>query len=60
MPLKDYKCESCGHEETDKIVKLADMSKVVVCIECGAVMVHLVGQTSFTLEGRSWFRDGYR
>ena len=57
MPLKDFKCESCGHEETDKIVKL---DAVIVCSECGAEMTPLVGKSNFTLEGGCWYKDGYR
>tara|TARA_Y100000310_G_scaffold338655_1_gene428961 strand:- start:2697 stop:3125 length:429 start_codon:yes stop_codon:yes gene_type:complete len=37
MPLHDFECEKCGHQERNLVFKVADLPKVRECEKCGEV-----------------------
>lgn len=57
MPIYEYECEACCKcfEEmqsiTDKPLKK--------CRFCGGKVSRLISQTSFSLKGGGWYKDGY-
>jgi putative FmdB family regulatory protein len=57
MPVYEYECQDCGKtfEEfqniTDKPLK--------TCRFCGGRVTRLISQTSFSLKGSGWYKDGY-
>lgn len=57
MPIFDYKCPKCGHENKDKLVKSSD--KKVIC-ECGADMVKIPSFPSFHLKGSGFYDTDYK
>jgi len=57
MPIYEYYCQSCG-ETFERFQKITEdpLSK---CPKCGKAVKRLISQTSFTLKGEGWYRDGY-
>lgn len=58
MPLRDYKCKDCAHEEKDRLL----MSKeVCTCEKCGSTNVEfpLSAGVGWALKGGGWAFDGY-
>lgn len=39
MPVYDFKCDTCGDEQTD--VYIAAVTKTVPCAKCGGICEHL-------------------
>ena len=59
MPIRRQRCEDCGHELEDLIVKSSD-TLTAECPECGSrKLSDVMGRTSFALKGNGWERDGY-
>ena len=58
MPLYDYRCSSCEHEE-EVSQKISD-APLTVCPSCGkGSFERLVSRSSFALRGSGWYADGY-
>jgi putative FmdB family regulatory protein len=56
MPLHDFKCEKCGHEE-ELLVKTDE--KNPNCPKCDEEMHKLMSSGSFILRGKGWASDSY-
>lgn len=59
MPLRDYKCESCG-EVWEELRR--DQSDPETCKQCGAEKPKRLVSTStgFILKGNGWFASDYK
>jgi predicted nucleic acid-binding Zn ribbon protein len=57
MPLKDFSCDACELNLTDKIVRYGE--NTIPCPKCGADMKPEVSSYGFALKGIGWERDGY-
>ena len=65
MPIYEWVCPRCGHEEET----LQSMNAPApVCLKCAyefknknilEVMQRKISKSSFTLKGDGWFKDGY-
>ena len=59
MPLYEWKCSECGHEETHRMsMRLSDV-KIIGCEECGEDSHKQVSRSGFELKGGGWFAGGY-
>ena len=59
MPLYNFKCKKCDHEE-EFLVKLDLRDQPTACSKCGAKKLErLIGATSFQLKGGGWYKDLY-
>jgi putative FmdB family regulatory protein len=57
MPIYEYACKSCGkHFET--MQKISE-PPIAPCPRCGDTADRMISQTSFTLKGGGWYKDGY-
>jgi len=56
MPLYDFKCEHCEHEE-ELFIKL--YARAPECPSCGRSMIKLISATTFILNGTGWAKDNY-
>ena len=57
MPIYEYACKSCGkHFET--MQKISE-PPIAPCPKCGDTADRMISQTSFTLKGGGWYKDGY-
>lgn len=57
MPIYEYRCPKCA--QTFEIFHKITDKKVQKCGHCRKVMERLISQTSFTLKGEGWYKDGY-
>ena len=57
MPIYEYRCKSCG-KIFELFQKMSD-KPVGKCPKCGDKAKRLISQTSFTLKGEGWYKDGY-
>lgn len=57
MPIYEYHCGSCG-KDFERFQKITD-PPLTACPECGKKVSRTISQTSFTLKGGGWFKDGY-
>lgn len=57
MPIYEYRCESCG-EVFERFLKMSD-DPTCECPKCGETARRLISQTSFSLKGAGWYKDGY-
>ncbi|MBT3182222.1 MAG: zinc ribbon domain-containing protein [Deltaproteobacteria bacterium] len=57
MPIYEYLCKGCG-EHFERFQKISDQP-VSKCPKCGKEVERLISQTSFTLKGGGWYKDGY-
>lgn len=57
MPIYEYRCTKC-HKTFEKFQKITDdpLSK---CPDCGDRVERLISQTSFSLKGGGWYKNGY-
>lgn len=55
MPLYEYKCTQCG-TKMEIIQKFDDHAPVC---GCGHVMKKEISRTTFILNGKGWYKDGY-
>lgn len=59
MPIYEYRCESCGHEQ-EFLRKISD-PPVTDCPSCGkATMVKKVTAAGFQLKGSGWYVTDFR
>jgi len=57
MPMHDYDCEKCGHEEKDLI---STGSLTLPCPKCGNILTRHFPRTGhFKLKGEGWSKDGH-
>lgn len=60
MPIYSYVCDNCS-EQFEKIVSMKERETDHCCPACGAETVRrTVGRTSFKLNGKGWYKDGYQ
>ncbi len=57
MPIYEYQCQKCAHQ-FEEIQKVND-PHVAACPKCGGAVDRLISQTSFSLKGEGWYKDGY-
>lgn len=57
MPIYEYQCQKCQHQ-FEEIQKVSD-PHVAVCPKCNGAVERLISQTSFSLKGGGWYKDGY-
>lgn len=56
MPIYDYACTKCQHEEPDMLV---NPSQPIACPKCGDIMKREFPNTGhFQLKGDDWSKDG--
>lgn len=59
MPIYEYQCEACGHQE-EVIQKISD-KPLTKCPECGKnKMKKLVSSTAFQLKGEGWYVTDFK
>lgn len=59
MPLYEFKCTVCGHEECHRMpMNLCDIREVA-CEKCDELSVKQVSLSGFELKGGGWFGSGY-
>lgn len=57
MPMYDYDCPHCKHEERDLLV---NNSKPLGCPKCGNIMKrHFPTDNHFSVKGEGWRKDGH-
>lgn len=57
MPVYEYECGKCG-KHFEELQKVSD-KPLKKCKFCGGGVQRLISQTSFTLKGGGWYKDGY-
>ncbi len=57
MPIYEYHCKSCD-ADFEIVQKITD-EPIAACPTCGGKAKRLISQTSFTLKGGGWYKDGY-
>ena len=57
MPIYEYRCSKC-HKTFEKFQKITD-SPLAHCPDCRGKVQRLISQTSFSLKGGGWYKDGY-
>src|SRR5258706_4488492 len=59
MPIYEYRCESCGHQQ-EFLLKVSD-APLTVCTECGkASFSKTVTAAGFQLKGSGWYATDFR
>tara|TARA_B100001057_G_scaffold484095_1_gene561668 strand:+ start:2300 stop:2515 length:216 start_codon:yes stop_codon:yes gene_type:complete len=65
MPIYEYKCEKCDHQ-FEVMQRITD-DPLTECTKeegkkkavCKGKLKKLISQTSFSLKGGGWYKDGY-
>lgn len=57
MPIYEYNCIKC-HKHFEIVQKITD-APTAKCPKCGNPSKRIISQTSFTLKGGGWYKDGY-
>jgi putative FmdB family regulatory protein len=57
MPIYEYHCKSCK-KDFEVLQKITE-PPLAVCPACGKKVKRLISQTTFTLKGGGWYKDGY-
>jgi len=57
MPVYEYACADCG-KHFEELQKVSD-KPLKTCKNCGGKLQRLISQTSFSLKGGGWYKDGY-
>lgn len=57
MPIYEYNCTKCSKhfEATQKITE----PPTCKCPSCGAMAKRIISQSTFSLKGGGWYKDGY-
>ena len=59
MPIYEYRCESCGHQQ-EFLRKVID-APLTVCTQCGkATFSKMVTAAGFQLKGSGWYATDFR
>ena len=56
MPIYEYHCKTCK-KDFEVLQKITD-DPLAACPKCGKQVKRLISQTSFTLKGGGWYKDG--
>ena len=57
MPIYEYHCEKCN--ETFEVFQKINDDPVSNCPKCNEKVKRLISNTSFSLKGGGWYKDGY-
>lgn len=57
MPVYEYECRNCG-KSFEELQSIHD-KPLKKCRFCGGAAQRLISQTSFSLKGGGWYKDGY-
>lgn len=57
MPIYEYHCNGCK-KTFERFQKMSD-DPVAICPDCKGKVKRLISQTSFSLKGGGWYKDGY-
>ena len=57
MPIYEYHCKAC--KKNFEVLQKITESPLAACPSCGKKVKRLISQTSFTLKGGGWYKDGY-
>ena len=57
MPVYEYLCQACG-KQFEELQKISD-NPLKECKFCGGPVQKAISQTSFSLKGGGWYKDGY-
>lgn len=57
MPVYEYQCAGCKRH-FEELQKVSD-KPLKKCKICGGALSRLISQTSFSLKGGGWYKDGY-
>ena len=59
MPIYEYRCESCGHQQ-EFLQKVSD-PPLTVCTKCGKpTFVKMVTAAGFQLKGSGWYATDFK
>lgn len=59
MPIYEYKCNACGHQE--EVLQKITEAPLTTCPVCHAdAMSKLISETSFQLKGTGWYATDFR
>jgi putative FmdB family regulatory protein len=59
MPIYEYRCDACGHE--DEIIQKISDDPITVCPECGAeAFKKLISAAGFRLKGGGWYETDFK
>jgi len=59
MPIYEYRCESCGHQQ-EFLQKLSD-APLTVCPHCGkSTFSKMLSAAGFQLKGSGWYATDFR
>ena len=59
MPIYEYQCSSCGHEES--ALEKMDAPRVKQCPACGSgELQRLVSAAGFQLKGSGWYQTDFK
>lgn len=59
MPIYEYKCESCGHQQ-EFLQKLSD-APLTVCPNCGKpTFTKMLSAAGFQLKGSGWYATDFK
>ncbi len=59
MPIYEYRCDACGHED-EEIQKISD-EPLTVCPRCGAAEYRkLISAAGFRLKGGGWYETDFK
>jgi putative FmdB family regulatory protein len=57
MPIYEYHCKSC--KKTFEVFQKITDEPLKKCKDCGGKVERLISETSFSLKGGGWYKDGY-
>lgn len=55
VPIYSFKCNSCSLTFT----ALMQVNEIANCDTCGTKAEKIIGNSSFVLNGKGWYSDGY-
>lgn len=59
MPLYEYRCTQCKHQ-FERLLRGVEVKEPQMCPACESIQCErLISQSSFSLKGEGWARDGY-
>jgi putative FmdB family regulatory protein len=59
MPIYEYRCESCGHQQ-EALQKVSD-ALLKVCAQCGKpTLTKMVTAAGFQLKGSGWYATDFK
>lgn len=59
MPIYDYQCTECGHQ--DEVMRKASDASTAVCPQCGKeTFAKMLSAPSFQLSGTGWYATDFK